>query len=135
MTRPNNTTDRGSVAVVMCYIVTLAGVLTAFLVEAGTNIEAANKADTYSAEAARAALVAVGPQPNTDGTSALLAARAARDYLLHAGATGTVDVLGPSTVQVVVTVAERSPLLGLTISQTRTHTARLLIGGTQAGER
>src|SRR6266516_1890747 len=76
--------DRGSVAVLMCYIVLLGGTLTGVVVDAGTNIDAANKADTYSSEAARAATIAVGPVPASDGTSTLQAAAAARAYLAQA---------------------------------------------------
>ncbi len=52
--------DRGSVAVLFCFIVLIAGTLVTALVDAGTAIQAANRADTYSAEAARAASIAVG---------------------------------------------------------------------------
>ena len=122
--------DRGSVAVLMCFIVLLGSALTTFLVDAGTNIQAANKADTYSSEAARSASIAVGPVPTSDGTSALRAAAAARAYLAQAGATGTVTVVGPATVQVSVTVTESTPILGFSVSQTRTHTAQLQVGVT-----
>jgi Flp pilus assembly protein TadG len=123
--------DRGSVAVLMCYIVLLGTSLATFLVDAGTNIQAANKADTYSAEAARAASIAVGPIPSSDGTSTLRAADAARAYLTQAGVTNQqVTVVGPATVRVSVTVTESTPILGLSVSQTRTHTAQLQIGVT-----
>jgi Flp pilus assembly protein TadG len=118
--------DRGSVAVLMCYIVLLVSTLTGFLVDAGTNIRAANKADTYSSEAARAATIAIGPVPADNAT--WQAAEAARAYLAQAGATGTVTVTGPATVQVSVTVAEDTPILGISVSQTRTHTAQLQVG-------
>ena len=51
-------------------------------------------------------------------------------YLDQAGATGTVDVLGPGLVQVSVTVTASTPLLGIPVSQTRTHTAQLQVGVT-----
>lgn len=109
--------DRGSVAVLMCYIVLLGTTLTGFLVDAGTNIQAANKADTYSAEAARAASIAVGPVPTSDGTSTLRAAAAARTYLSQAGVTNQhVTVVGPATIQVSVTVTESTPILGFSVS-------------------
>jgi Flp pilus assembly protein TadG len=123
--------DRGSVAVLFCFIVLIASVLTTALVDAGTAIQAANRADTYSAEAARAASIAVGPVPTGGSADAVLAATAARSYLDQAGATGTVDVLGPGVVQVSVTVTASTPLLGIPVSQTRTHTAQLLVGVTQ----
>ncbi len=114
----------------MCYIVLLGGTLTGFLVDAGTNIQAANKADTYSAEAARAASIAIGPEPADDGTATLQAAEAARAYLAQAGTTGMVTVTGPATVEVSVTVTEDTPIFGISVSQTRTHTAQLQVGVT-----
>ena len=120
--------DRGSVAVLMCYIVLLVGTLTGFLVDAGTNIRVANKADTYSSEAARAATIAIGPVPADNETATLQAAEAARAYLAQAGATGTVTVTGPAAVQVSVTVAEDTPILGISVAQTRAHTAQLQVG-------
>lgn len=124
--------DRGSVAVLMCYIVLLGTALTGGVVDAGTNIQAANKADTYSSEAARAASIAVGPVPTSDGTSTLRAAAAARTYLSQAGVTDQhVTVVGPATIQVSVTVTESAPILGFAVSQTRTHTAQLQVGVTK----
>lgn len=123
--------DRGSVAVLMCYIVLLGATLTTFLVDAGTNIRAANHADSYSSEAARAATIAVGPVPTSEGTSTLRAAAAARAYLTQAGVTSfQVAVVGPATVQVSVTDTESTPILGFAVSQTRTHTAHLQVGVT-----
>ena len=122
--------DRGSVAVLFCFIVLIAGVLVTALVDAGTAIQTANRADTYSAEAARAASIAVGPVPTGGSADAELAVSAARSYLDQAGATGTVDVLGPGVVQVSVTVTVSTPLLGIPVSQTRTHTAQLQVGVT-----
>jgi Flp pilus assembly protein TadG len=118
------------VAVLFCFIVLIVGVLVTALVDAGTAIQAANRADTYSAEAARAASIAVGPVPTGGGADAELALTAARSYLEQAGATGTVDVLGPGVVQVSVTVTASTPLLGIPVSQTRTHTAQLQVGVT-----
>ena len=123
--------ERGSVAVLFCFIVLIAGVLVTGLVDAGTAIQAANRADTYSAEAARAASIAVGPVPTGGSADAALAVTAARGYLEQAGAVGTVNVLGPGVVEVSVTVTASTPLLGIPVSQTRTHTAQLLVGVTQ----
>lgn len=115
----------------MCYIVLLGTALTTFLVDAGTNIQAANKADTYSSEAARAASIAVGPVPTSDGTSTLRAAAAARAYLSQVGISNPqVSVVGPATIRVSVTVTESTPILGISVSQTRTHTAQLQVGVT-----
>ena len=122
--------DRGSVAVLFCFIVLIVGVLVTALVDAGTAIQAANRADTYSAEAARAASIAIGPVPTGGSTDAQLAATASRSYLDQAGATGTVTVTGPGIVEVSVTVTDSTPLLGIPVSQTSVHTAQLLVGVT-----
>ena len=137
MTRPVQTgallcaDDRGSVAVLFCFIVLIAGVLVTGLVDAATAIQAANRADTYSAEAARAASIAVGPVPTGGSADAELAVTAARGYLEQAGAVGTVSVLDPGMVEVSVTVTASTPVLGIRVSQTRTHIAQLLVGVTQ----
>ena len=123
--------ERGSVAVLFCSIVLIAGLLVTALVDAGTALKAANQADTYSAEAARAASIAVGPVPTGGPTDDRLATTAARSYLADAGATGVVTVLGPGVVEVSVTVTAATPLLGITVSQTRRHTAQLQVGVTE----
>jgi Flp pilus assembly protein TadG len=125
--------DGGSVTVLMCAIVLICVGLAGFVVEIGTKLDAASKADTYSAEAARAATIAIGPVPTNNVLAAEQAAAAARSYLSSAGVTGTAVVTGPATVQVTVTVTEPSPLLGVQVSETRTHTAQLQVGVT-AGE-
>ncbi len=123
--------ERGSVAVLFCFIVLLAGVLVTALVDAGSTIQAASRADTYAAEAARAASIAVGPVPTGGGLDTQLAVTAARSYLDGADATGTVTVLGPGVVEVRVTVTASTPLLGIPVSQTRVHTAQLQVGVTR----
>lgn len=122
--------QRGSVAVLFCFIVLVAGVLVIALVDAGTAVQAASRADTYAAEAARAASIAVGPVPTGGSADAQLAATAARAYLDQIGATGTVSVLGPGVVEVSVTVTSSTPLLHIGVSQTRVHTAQLQVGVT-----
>jgi len=98
--------DRGSVAVLFCFIVLIASTLVTFLVDAGAQIQAANRADSYAAAAA------------------------ARSYLTQAGATGVVTIINPGVVQVSVTVTGTTPMLGLSVSQTREHTAQLQVGVT-----
>lgn len=122
--------ERGSVAVLFCFIVLIAGVLVTALVDAGTALQAATRADTYAAEAARAASIAVGPLPTGGSADAQRAATAARSYLDQAGAMGTVSILGPGVVEVSVTVTASTPLLGIAVSQTRAHTAQLQVGVT-----
>ena len=125
-------TDRGSVGVLVCFIVLITAALTTVLVDAAGQIDAANRADTYSSEAARAASIAIGPAPVADGTAAPRAAAAARTYLSQAGVGNYhVSVVGPAAVQISVTVTGSTPLLGLPVSQTRTHTAQLQVGVTR----
>ena len=125
--------ERGSVSVLFCSIVLIAGALVTALVDAGTNIQAANRADTMSAEAARAAAIAVGPVPTGGTADNRRAAEAAEAYLSQAGATGSVSVVGPGMVVVTVTVVDTTPVLGIPVSQTRSHTAQLLVG-VESGE-
>ena len=122
--------DRGSVAVLFCFIVVIAATLVTFLVDAGAQIQAANRADTYAGEAARAASIAVGPVPTGGSADTYAAAAAARSYLTQAGATGVVTIVGPGVVQVSVTTTGTTPMLGLSVSQTREHTAQLQVGVT-----
>lgn len=122
--------DRGSMSVLFCFIVLIAGILVTALVDAGTAIQAANRADTYSAEAARAASIAVGPIPTGGAADTQRATSAANSYLGQVGATGAVSVLGPGLIQVSVTVADSTPMLGIPVRQTRTHTAQLRVGVT-----
>jgi Flp pilus assembly protein TadG len=119
--------DHGSVAVLVCFVVLTCALLTGFVVELGTRLTVASRADTYSAEAARAASIALGVAPSPQAV--LRAAAAARSYLDAAGATGTVAVDG-TTVEVSATVTETTPLLGVAVSATRTHAARLEVGRT-----
>ena len=123
--------DRGSVAVLFCFIVVIAATLVTFLVDAGAQIQAANRADTYAGEAARAASIAVGPVPTGGSADTYAAAAAARSYLTQAGATGVVTIVGPGVVQVSVTTTGTTPMLGLSVSQTREHTAQLQVGVTR----
>lgn len=122
--------ERGSVSVLFVFIVLTAVTLATFLVDAGTQLQVATRADTYAAEAARAAANALGPVPNQNPQSTAAAVRAAQAYLTAAGVSGRVTVLGPATVQVSVTATATTPVLGLTVSQTRMHTATLLLGVT-----
>ncbi|MCO7218593.1 hypothetical protein [Klenkia sp. PcliD-1-E] len=120
--------ERGSVSVLFCSVVLTAGVLVTALIDAGANIQAANRADTASAEAARAAAIAVGPVPAGGSQDTRLAVAAASTYLSQIGARGSVRVEGPGLVQVTVTITDSTPLLGLPIEQTRSHSAQLEVG-------
>lgn len=125
--------EKGSVSVLFCSIVLVAGILVTAVVDAGSNIQAANRADTASAEAARAAAIAVGPVPTGGSGDVLLATAAAQAYLADTGASGVVTVVGPGLIDVTVTVVDSTPLLGIPVSQTRSHTAQLLVG-VESGE-
>jgi Flp pilus assembly protein TadG len=121
--------DRGSVSVLMCVIVLIGVTLAAFLIEAGSTIQAATRADIDASEAARAAVAAAGPNPTSNDTQ--LAVAAAQNYLAAAGGTGTATPAGPGLIDVQVTVNTHTPLLGLPVTETAHHTAQLLIGARQ----
>jgi hypothetical protein len=111
----------------MCYIVLLVSTLNGFPVDAGTNIGPRTRPT-------RTPRKPPGPPRSRSGRSRqqryrhIAGRRRTRVYLAQAGATGTVTVTGPATVQVSVTVAEDTPILGLSVSQTRRHTAQLQVG-------
>lgn len=126
--------DRGSVSVAMAIGTALAMLLLAFVTAVHGLNDAQSRADSYAAEAARAAANAV----NTRGTTITIdpadAQTAARHYLAAAGVAGTVTVTGPATVQVTVTV-DRPAVMGLfgsTYHATAAQTAVLAVG-TRAG--
>ena len=81
--------DRGSVAVLFCFIVLLACTLVTALVDAGTAIQAADRAATDSAEGPLAASIAAAPVPSRDAADAPPATRAVRECRDQGGATGT----------------------------------------------
>jgi hypothetical protein len=100
----------------------------ALVVDGGTKIKAAEQADAYSAEAARAAVLAIGPRP-AGGQADLRAAVVAADrYLAQAGVHGSVTITGPAQVRVAVTVSRTAPISGVTFTVQRTATAQLLVG-------
>jgi hypothetical protein len=98
------------------------------VVDGGAKIKAAEQADTYSAEAARAAVLAIGPRPTGGQIDVHAAVAAANSYLASAGVAGSVTVTGPAQVQVTATVSRTAPISGATFTVSRTATARLLVG-------
>ena len=120
--------DRGSVLVWLLGCAAVAGALLTLVFDGGAKIKAGEQASTYSAEAARAASVAVGPSTTDAAADVPGAIRAAKAYLAAAGVPGTVTVTGPATVTVTATVSRAAPISGVTFTITRTATARLLVG-------
>lgn len=100
--------------------------LAVLIVDGGAREKAGEQASAYSAEAARAASVAVGPAGGAGQTQRAVAA--ADQYLRSAGLNGSTKVTGPATVTVTVTVSRTAPISGHTFTITRTATARLLLG-------
>ena len=98
------------------------------VVDGAAKIKAAEQASTYSAEAARAAVQAIGPRPAGGQVDVRAAASAATVYLAAAGVQGTVTVTGPAQVRVSVTVSRDAPISGATFTVTRSATAQLLVG-------
>jgi Flp pilus assembly protein TadG len=130
LTGPAQNPERGSVLV---WFVLTAPVLLALVVlvfDGGAKMKASEQAGFYSAEAARAAAVAVGPHGQGGAADTQLAEAAANAYLSAAGVHGVTTVTGPSTVTVTVTVSRTGPISGVSFSVTRSATARLLVGVT-----
>jgi stage V sporulation protein SpoVS len=98
------------------------------IVDGGAKIRAGNRADIAATEAARAAVLAVGPRPMGSGMQARLAVAAAKAYLAKDGVQGSAVILGPGRVQVFVQATERGPISGHSFTVTRTAVAALLVG-------
>ena len=77
------------------------------IVDGSAKIRASEQADTYATEAARAAVIAIGPRPSGGTIDTQAAAGAANAYLADVGATGQVTVTGPARVTVTVHVRPR----------------------------
>lgn len=121
--------DRGSITVWFVVTTPLVGLLiSVLLVDGGAKQKAEEQAASYSAEAARAASLAVGPQGRGGTVDTQAAVAAANNYLAAAGLRGDTSVIGPGVVQVSVTVRRAAPITGHTFTITRTATARLLVG-------
>lgn len=118
--------DRGSILIWFVITAPVIILLAVLIVDGGAKEKAAEQASAYSAEAARAATLAVGPDGAGHETQAVVAA--ADKFLNSAGVSGSTKVTGPATVQVSVTVSVDGPISGHTWTVTRTATARLLLG-------
>lgn len=126
--------QRGAVTVwvALIAIAVLASVL--LVVDGGARMRAATQADTYAAEAARAATIAVTPRSSGASADARAATQAAQAYLAAAGVSGTVKIIGPAVVTVTVAVPGRGPISGASFTMTRTATALLQVG-VEGGQR
>jgi Flp pilus assembly protein TadG len=120
--------ERGSVLIWFVITAPVLLLLAVLVIDGGAKIKAGEQASNYSAEAARAATIAVGPSPASGTLDTRAAVKAANAYLSAAGVQGTVTVTGTATVRVTVTVDRTGPVSGVTFSVTRTATARLLVG-------
>jgi stage V sporulation protein SpoVS len=127
-TRTHPSADRGSVALWVAVMAAAVLVTLVLIVDGGAKIRAGNRADIAATEAARAAVLAVGPRPSGSGMQARLAVAAAKAYLAKDGVQGSVVILGPGRVQVLVQATERGPISGHSFTVTRTAVAALLVG-------
>lgn len=118
--------DRGSILIWFVITTPVIILLAILIVDGGAKVNAGEKASADSAQAARAATIAVGPDVGTG--SAQAAVTAADNYLHSAGLNGSTRVTGPATVEVSVTVSVTGPISGYTWTVTRTSTAKLLVG-------
>ena len=118
--------ERGSILIWFVITAPVIMLLAVLIVAGGAKVNAGEKAAAGSAQAARAATLAVGPDGGTGATQAAVAA--ADNYLHSAGLNGSTTVTGPATVEVSVTVRVTGPISGSTWTVTRTSTAKLLVG-------
>jgi Flp pilus assembly protein TadG len=125
---PGDDGERGSVLVWFVLTAPVLLLLAVLVFDGGAKMKAGEQAGFYSAEAARAATVAVGPHGQGGPADARAAEAAANAYLSAAGVHGVTRVTGPSTVSVTVTVTRRGPISGVSFSVTRSAMARLLVG-------
>lgn len=130
VTRPGSRED-GMLSLWVAPVAAAALAVLMLLVDGGAKIRAGDHADAAAAEAARAAVIAVGPRPAD--VPARLAAAGAQAYLARAGLSGSVTILDPREVQVRVSASDRGPISGRTFTVTRTAVARLLVGVESGG--
>lgn len=138
MMRLRKQLERGEVSELAIVIVVALFLVIGLVVDGGAKMNAAAEASSIAQDAAR-----VGAQPleslPSDSQAAQLsadgAATAAEDYLAQAGATGTVRVVDPKTIEVSVTSSEDTVFLGLigihSVSATRTARVGLIQGQTE----
>src|SRR5699024_3516886 len=106
MSRIRKQLERGEVSELAIVVVVALFIMIGLVVDGGAKMNAAVEASPTAQEAAR-----VGAQPleslPSDTQAAQLsaagAAAAAQDYLTQAGATGSVQVVDPTTIEVTVT--------------------------------
>jgi hypothetical protein len=122
--------DRGDVSLFVLTMATIIMALATLIVDGGARIKAATRADTYSAEAARAASIGIGADPTGGTADTAAATRAANAFLAQAGIHGSATVTGPARVQVTVQITAHGPITGVAFTVTRTHTAELQVGVT-----
>lgn len=120
--------ERGALSLWAIGTVLSAFVILSFVVDSAAKITAAEHAQQYAAEAARAAAIGVGPRPAGTSIDTRAAVAATQAYLASAGLRGSVTVTGPATVEVSVSVTEHGPLDNISFTATGTATAQLLVG-------
>ena len=125
--------DGGDATLWLIMTVGVAFLLVLLLVDGAAKRQGAIRAHWYAAEAARAAVMAVGPRP--DEPAAGVAAAAAQGYLASVAVPGSVQVLSASSVRVAATVTTTGPMSGATWTATQTVTADLLVGVEQGHRR
>lgn len=138
MSRIRKQLERGEVSELAIVVVVALFIMIGLVVDGGAKMNAAAQASSTAQEAAR-----VGAQPleslpsNTQDAqlSAADAAAAAQDYLTQASATGSVQVIDPTTIEVTVTSSEDTVFLGIlgihSVSATHTASVDLIQGQTE----
>ena len=106
----------GSVSAPMAILVLAAALVLGLVVDGVRAAQGLARADAVAEEAARAAGQELDPLALAAGMPAVdpdAAADAARAYLAAAGATGTVDIIGPDRIRVDTTLVQPTVILGL----------------------
>lgn len=135
--RSADPSDRGSIALYFAIVATGALVMAGLVVDGGAALATRDRAADLATQAARAGAGALSQDSLRDGPSGVVqpdptaATRAADAVLSDGGATGTVQISGPS-VTVTAHVPRRTVILSAVglddISQTASATATALVG-------
>jgi Flp pilus assembly protein TadG len=133
--------ERGALTLMLAAMFVALLALAGLVIDGGAKLNAAGNATAIAQEAARAGANQISQQTAYSSGAFVVnpqqAVSAASQYLAGAGYKGTVQVTGPTTIQVVVTVRVRAKVLSLIgidwLTASGTATATLEAGVTGPG--
>lgn len=135
MTTIRSKLERGEASPMVLVLVAAVVLVIGLVVDGGAKMTAASESSATAQQAARAGAQTLNALPAAGGTAHLDpggAAAAAQDYLTQAGATGSVSVNSPTSIEVTVTSTADTVFLGViginSVSATRTATVDLISG-------